>query len=139
MSGPGNDGLARFSPDGQWLAYTSDESGRDEVYVVSSAGGSRRWQVSNQGGFAPQWSARGDELFFLGLDYELRVAPFETDGELGFGVPEPLFSIPLASPGYAFDVAPDGRFLVRTQASTGNDQSFKLIQDWPELPERPDP
>ncbi len=77
-------------------------------------------------------------MFFLGLDYELRVANVDLPGEPEPGVPEPLFVIAGASPGYTFDVASDGRFLVRAQTSSGNAQSIKLILNWPRLLEQPD-
>jgi serine/threonine protein kinase/Tol biopolymer transport system component len=133
VAGPGTDGFPRLSPDGRWLAYTSDESGRSEVYVVATFGGGRRWQVSSSGGSAPRWSAGGNELFFLALDYELRVAAVDMAEAPEFGVPEPLFAISGASPGFTFDLAPDGQILVRTQTSMGGAQSFKLILNWPQL------
>jgi hypothetical protein len=56
-------GRAQLSPDGHWLAYQSDESGRPEVYVVSYTGGAGKWQISTSGGIEPCWSRDGNELF----------------------------------------------------------------------------
>ena len=59
-----NNGAPTLSPDGRWLAYTSDESGRSEVYVRSYPGQGGRWQVSLDGGTEPVWSPKGDEIFY---------------------------------------------------------------------------
>ena len=78
---------ARISPDGRWLAYVSDESGRPEVSVRSLAGPSRRFVVSSGGGDQPVWSHDGAELFFAaarGSLYSVSVRPDAKDG-LAFG------------------------------------------------------
>ncbi len=134
---PGDDYFASFSPDGSWLAFTSDESGRDEIYVSAVGEPAGNWLVSQRGGFRPQWSASGDELFFLGLDYELRVATVELGPPPKFGVPELLFKISSPGEGHRFDVASDGRILVRTHAAQANAQNFKMILNWPELLDQP--
>ena len=59
-------GSAQFSPDGKWIAYESNASGRTEVYVRAFPVSSGQWQVSNQGGTRPKWRADGKELFYLG-------------------------------------------------------------------------
>ena len=94
VSSPGSDAYPKFSPDGQWLAYTSDESGRDEVYVVPAFEETGKWQVSSRGGLLPEWGPDGDELFYVGLDYELRVASVTLSREPELGVSEPLFYVP---------------------------------------------
>ena len=91
-----------------------------------------------RGGSLPQWSASGDELLFLGIDNELRVATVDIAETPTFGVPEPLFRISSVGRGHSFDVAPDGRILVRTHAASGNTQNFKLILSWPQLLEQPE-
>jgi eukaryotic-like serine/threonine-protein kinase len=72
---------AVFSPDGRWLAYTSNESGRSEVFVRSFPGPDTRWQVSNSGGLVPTWSRRRQELFYLSPDSHLMVASYTVDGD----------------------------------------------------------
>jgi serine/threonine-protein kinase len=105
----------RISPDGRWLAYVSQETGLGEVYVrpypVVSA---TQWPISNGGGRAPRWSRDGRELFFLGLTAN-RSAVFGASvngGAFGTVHPQRLFEAPSAVA--AFDVAPDGRFLLLT-------------------------
>ena len=127
---PGYDDWASFSPDGRWLAYVSDESGRNEVSVVAVSEPAGKWLVSRRGGSLPQWSASGDELFFLGIDNELRVATVDIAETPTFGVPEPLFRISSVGGGHSFDVVPDGQILLRTHAASGNTQNFKLILSW---------
>jgi len=101
---------AVFSPDGRWLAYSSDESGRREVYVVSLPGLGRTQQVSREGGVLPRWSASGDELFFFDRYYgeSGRMMVARSAGARGstWQEPVPLFDIARAQD---FEVARDGR------------------------------
>jgi DNA-binding winged helix-turn-helix (wHTH) protein len=85
--------LPRLSPDGRWLAYESDGSGRFEIEVASVARGSRV-QVSTGGGIWPAWSADGTQLFFLNAETIFSAAISERDGEVVAGNPVPLFSHP---------------------------------------------
>jgi len=138
VASPGSDSYPAFSPDGRWLAYISDESGRYEVYVVSVVDESGKWQISNRGGLDPCWSRAGDEILFRGLDFDLQAARVDrAGGEIAFGLPAPLFGVPGAKPGFSFDVAPDGRILVRVQPSIDNIDSFKFVQNWPALLAKP--
>ena len=68
LASPFNNASPSLSPDGRWLAYSADESGRTEVYVRSYPGGGGRWQVSLDGGTEPVWSGRGDEIFYRHAD-----------------------------------------------------------------------
>ena len=101
---------AVFSPDGRWLAYSSDESGRREVYVVSLPGLGRTQQVSREGGVLPRWSANGAELFFFDRYYgesgRMMVARRTGAGGSTWLEPVPLFDIARAQD---FEVARDGR------------------------------
>ena len=137
VSTPGADYLPSISPDGRWMAFTSNESGRSEVYVVAVGEPTERWVVSQQGGFLPRWSHRGDELFFFDLTYELQVAAVTFDPGPEFGVPQGLFRIAGPLTGHSFDVAPDGRILLRTHAAAGNAQNFKMILNWVALQDQP--
>jgi Tol biopolymer transport system component len=113
-------GTAAFSPDGKWVAYASDESGRDEIYVQSFPAGGPKWQVSSAGGNFPRWRRDGLELFYLGADRKLMsVTVRRTNGRPDFAGPAPLFplqtgvhSIALGPYTYPYDVAPDGNHFV---------------------------
>ena len=124
---PAAEGFPAFSPDGRWLAYSSDESGARQVYVRRFSGGtSGKWQVSTEGGTNPIWSPNGRELFFLSGDRKVMVSSYTTkDGSFIAEKPAPwcnlqtirLPNVTLDSS--MLDVAPDGkRFAVLVPAYT---------------------
>jgi serine/threonine-protein kinase len=107
-----------FSPDGAWLAYSSDESGRWEVYVRPYPGPGGRIQVSNEGGVEPRWKGDSSELYFRGNDKMIAVSVTRNNG-LSFGRPHPLFddvfvgSSKISPDVHTYDVTPDGsRFVM---------------------------
>lgn len=107
---------ARFSPDGKWVAYTNDESGRREVYVRRVGGDGEKWQVSNAGGQQPRWRRDGRELFYLSPGMKLMAVGVKLGDTFEAGTPVPLFRI--ESRAAQYDVAADGqRFLVNTEAN----------------------
>jgi dipeptidyl aminopeptidase/acylaminoacyl peptidase len=118
---PYNATQAQLSPDGRWVAYTANESGRDEIYVQSFPVPGRKRQVSNAGGAMPRWRADGTELFYLAGNQFLTAVPIVDRGSLAFGRATPLFRTRLVVEGSEsqgiparYDVTPDGqRFLVR--------------------------
>jgi len=111
---------AMFSPDGRWLAYMSNETGRDEIYLIpfSITGPGGKRQVSIGGGAEPVWAPDGQDLFYRDGDEMMAVA-IETEPELSVGTPRLLFEgrfLPVLSgddPGGSYDISPDGqRFLM---------------------------
>jgi Tol biopolymer transport system component len=108
----------RVSPDARWLAYSSTESGREEVYVTHFPSGAGRWQVSQGGGTFPGWRGDSKELYYIGLDGGFHAVSANTSGgEFGVEKNVVLFQTGnFTSPvGTAFDVAPDGqRFIIAT-------------------------
>ena len=121
----------RLSPNGRWLAYSSNDGSREEVYVTSFPSGEGRWQVSRDGGTYPVWRRDGKEIFYLGLDGHLYATQVEAH-EKSFDVRNsgPLFELrntfALGSP---FDVSPDGRFMVLTQPQ-GDMSPMTLVLNW---------
>ena len=108
----------RLSPDNQWLAYTSDETGSGNVFVQSYPLGRGKWQISAAGGAQPMWAPDGRELYFIN-DNRMMVVAFELAPTFKPGAPRVLFEIPLIArdPGdpSRYGVSPDGkRFLVLT-------------------------
>ncbi len=96
-------GVPAVSPDGRWLAYISDETGTNEVYVTSFPNmDSGRWQVSTDGGVMTFWTLSGRVLYYVDSNGGLIVARFDTDS--GFQVGETLFTLP---PGYVIGVEPE--------------------------------
>jgi serine/threonine-protein kinase len=106
----------RFSPDGAWLAYVSDESGRDEVYVQPYPGPGRKWPISTDGGTDPVWSRDGRELFYRHGDELMAVSITRTPGFTA-GRPGRLFHLRFdrSDHGPNYDVSPDGRWFVMTR------------------------
>src|SRR5262249_42123295 len=105
----------RLSPDGRWLAYTTNQFGRNDIMVQSfpdPKGGT--WQVSvNGGGIDPLWRPDGRELYYVDLEGKLIAVPIQGGDALGNGTPVKLFQTPLSLQGVPsstrYDVTPDGR------------------------------
>ena len=125
-----SEGDARISPDGRWLAYQSDQSGRFEVYVTTFPQPSRAWQVSLDGGRVPVWSRSGREVFYR-RDSTMMTASIGTGAEFTSGKPTRLFEFPeWEDTRPQFDVAPDGRFLLVKSSDRPPTSQLTLVQNW---------
>jgi Tol biopolymer transport system component/predicted Ser/Thr protein kinase len=123
---------SRISPDGRWLSFDSDESGRTEVYVVPFPSGAGKWQVSATGGSLPRWRGDGRELYFLSVDNRLMAASANVEKTFHAGSPSPLFAIHPNLGSTVFDVASDGqRFLVNSLPADLSSPPLTLIANWP--------
>ncbi|MBZ5624707.1 MAG: protein kinase, partial [Acidobacteriia bacterium] len=125
----------RFSPDGRWIAYQSNESTKDEIYVrpfPAPAGGGGKWTVSQGGGRQPRWRRDGKELFYIGLNGELMVSEISTSGAaFQSQMPKLLFQIkaPLIPPGW--DVSVDGtKFLFPVTSGEATQDPFTVVLNW---------
>ena len=121
---------ADFSPDGKWIAYESDESGRNQVYVAPFPGPGGRWQVSSEGGEQPLW--RGNEIFFLAGD-KINSAPVRTRANsVEIGTARTLFSAPVSSSlGRRYDVSRDGKhFVISAQQQAATSVPLTLVVNW---------
>jgi eukaryotic-like serine/threonine-protein kinase len=133
-----NERHGRFSPEPQphWVAYTSDESGRPEVYVDAFPEARNKVLISTAGGEFPEWSPVGRELFYLSPGLKLMQVSLKlgTDS-IEPSSPRELFALPIANDGYSsYEVAPDGqRFLVRATPEKQAGQPLTLIVNWPAL------
>jgi Tol biopolymer transport system component len=131
-----NEALADISPDGRWLAYASDESGRSVVYVRSYPDLERKWQISTSGGIEPAWSRDGTELFYRYQDgLRMMAVPITTEPDFLPGGPEQLFEGEyLPSPGWGrnFDVAPDGQSFVMVEQVLPEDikAELQVVVNW---------
>jgi Tol biopolymer transport system component len=128
--------LARFSPDGQWIAYQSNETGRAEIYVRPFGGGGRK-RVSLDGGSQPRWRSDGKELYFISPDAKLMAVAIEIRGESVLpGTPLPLFETRIFLGGAEqpvrgqYDVALDGRFLLNTVIDETAIPPIIVVQNW---------
>jgi Tol biopolymer transport system component len=135
---------ARISRDNRWIAYTTNESGRDEVWVANFPSGENRRQVSVAGGTAPEWGAGSAEIFYISRDKQVMATPFN-GGEVG--TPRVLFRIDnLIDPkdfaadlgaSYPYNVTSDGqRFLAAVAARDPNAPPISIILNWPALLKR---
>lgn len=125
---------SEFSPDGQWVAYTSNESGREEVYVQPFPGPGGKWMISIGGGNSPRWSRNGHELFYVNGNRMMSVA-VETKPTFKAATPELLFQngnyIGIAN----YDIAPDGEHLlmVATQEDeNATPNELNVVLNWTE-------
>jgi eukaryotic-like serine/threonine-protein kinase len=134
---PGNQQYAQFSPDGRWLAYSSDESGLLEVYVAPFRWTGAKWQVSNGGGVLPRWRRDGKEIFFLRMGSASTFAA-DVDGQgpsFEVGAQHTLYNVNNLSPntaGQQYSVTADGqRFLQITTGDAGKGRlPLNVIQNW---------
>jgi Tol biopolymer transport system component len=137
----------RFSPDGRWVAYESNESGRQEVYIrpfaepaaagIRTDSASQQWQISVAGGLFPAWSHDGKELYWVGPDSRMMAAKITVTGKtLTPSPPVALFQTRIAGGGLdvntggrQFDVSSDGRFLINTVLDSAA-TPITLLQNW---------
>lgn len=128
---------AQFSPDGRWVAYHSDESGRFEVYVTPfSPAAAERWQVSSGGGVQPVWRQDGRELYYLGLDGTLNAVKVRTGTGAQFSAPDQLFDTGLVPNENVeqYAAAGDGqRFLVLKPIAHKVPSSIGVVLNWPAM------
>ena len=134
----------QFSPDGKWIAYQSNESGRFEIYIQPFPGPGGKFQISTDGGAQPRWNKNGKEIFYVSLDSKMMVAPVKLsqDGQsLETSAPVTLFPVRIAEgtlPGVArqqYAVSSDGqRFLVNLAADEGAASPITLIYNWKPKP-----
>ncbi len=133
VSTHGNDVGGKFSPDGRWLAYYSNESGRNEVYVRPFPNvNEQKWTVSTTGGQTPVWSPDGRELFYMNGTAMMAV-PIDTRGRrLVAGKPQFLFDGPYdTTQDMNFDISPDGRRFVMVEADPdAKPTRFQIILNW---------
>jgi Tol biopolymer transport system component len=125
--------LPAVSPDGRWITYQSNETGRNEIYVRPFPAIDRRWTISTNGGERAVWSRDGSELFYIEPPGRLMAVSIEPGAEFSAGRPQLLFEGQFAAPGgRAYDVAPDGRFLMMKTVSESESPTASLIvvQNW---------
>jgi serine/threonine protein kinase len=132
LSGPADEAQAQLSPDGQWMAYTSFESGHAEVYVRSVSALDRRWQMSAGGGMDPRWRGDGRELFYISAESKLTAVDFSSRGP---AVPRPLFQVRVIPAGQpymsSYDVTSDGqRFLFKLPVHDLTSAPLQVLTNW---------
>ena len=132
---------SELSPDGRWIAYQSNESGRDEIHVrpfPAVDGG--HWQITTDGGAEPLWARSGRELFYLDRRRRIMAVPVQAGPSFGAGNPSvavELASVNVGGPGREYDVSPDGRrFLIIRPAARTEDKptpmQLNVVLNWGE-------
>ena len=133
--GPLFESMGRFSPDGRWVAYQSNESKRNEVYVQPYPPSGGRWQISTTGGSSPIWRGNGREIYYTGLDDTFYAVPVEAKaGSLEVGNPVKLFQRVLihgVPQTYRWASDRDGqRFLLNVPVENATPQSAQVVLNW---------
>jgi predicted Ser/Thr protein kinase len=145
LEGPYNERQGQFSPDGRWIAYSSDESGSYQVYVQSFPAGAGKFRVSTAVGAQPRWRRDGKEIFYIGADGRLTAVDVKTAPRFETGAPQALFdaqirAFNLADAFFHYDVAADGkRFLVNSVAAGSAGPAptpITVIVNWPAVLKR---
>ncbi len=125
---------ARFSPDGRWIAYVSDESGANDVYVrlfrISAKRADEKWKISTAGGSQPVWRRDGRELFYLATDNRLMAVPVKAAASFEAAAPTTLFKTESAAE-HSYDVAADGqRFLINANVTKADALPITAVVNW---------
>jgi eukaryotic-like serine/threonine-protein kinase len=121
-----------FSPDGNYVAYASSESGRSEIFVERVGGGTGRWQVSTEGGEQPRWCHNGKELFYRNGSRIYSVA-VNTRQTFAASAPAQVFNVDFDRGGAVsgYDVSPDGQRFLVTRTDQPNPTEVRFIMNWP--------
>jgi len=128
------EGFATVSPDGKWMAYQNNESGRTEIYITAFPGGGAKWQVSTDGGTVPRWRRDGKELYFLDTANNIVAVDVSVSGNaVHLGAPHALFQSAVIQREYgAYDVTADGKkFLINSGNVNAGSDPLTLVLNWP--------
>jgi dipeptidyl aminopeptidase/acylaminoacyl peptidase len=136
----------QFSPDGHWIAYRSNQSGKPEIYVrpfPATVGGSGQWTISNGGGTQPRWRRDGKELFYFSGEGTLMSVDLATSPVFRASIPQRLFDtrilagdtpVLFSSTSFHWDVAANGkRFLINTATAESGSAPITVVQNWTAL------
>ena len=131
VNAPANEDSAALSPDDNWLAYASDDSGRFEIYVRSLESDAGRWGISTAGGYGPQWRADGRELYFTSPQGQLMAATIEAGPTFRASAPRELFRANfLLGRSKAFAPFPDGQRFVAIVLPERDRQLLTVVTNW---------
>ena len=132
---PRDETTPEISPDGRWMAYISNENGRNEIYVRPFPGPGGKWQISTDGGEQPVWARNGKELFYRNGDKQM-VVDITASSTFTAGTPRLLFSgafLTQGGPGPNYDVSTDGqRFLMVQAAGSQATRQINVVLNWTE-------
>ncbi len=139
LATPAVERAPKLSPDGRFVAYRSDESGRDEIYLRPLPEGAGRWQASVDGGTKPRWSRAGRELYYVQGGTVLMSVSVSTGQGVALGQPQQLFQsgdLRSTNSPPTYDVSPDGQRFVTVSRVTSTEQSepeppkIRIVGNW---------
>ena len=124
----------RLAPDGRWLIYTTNESGRMEVFLVPYPNsGAGKWQVSGNGGQFAAWRGDSKEIFYFGTDNKVYAVSFNGSGpQPQIGAPQALFPIPNTAFNGFYEVMPDGKRFLLNRVPDQVSSPITVMVNWPE-------
>jgi len=132
VTGPFRSSQGRVSPDGKWIAYVGEDTGKPEVYVQDFPPKGGKWQISTAGGWRPEWRADGRELFYREGSKMMSVEVKTNAGRLEAGIPKLLFDAPRSRPDPTFDVSADGqKFLLVVFNEEAGPLPITVVINWP--------
>jgi len=128
---PATERQGNFSPDGRWMTYSSNESGRSEIYVEPVPGPGGRWQISTNGGEQPRWVRSGREIVYRN-GTKMMSAAVQTQPKFGAAKPVELFDRKFDRGGTVggYDVSPDGQTFVMTRSEHANPTEIRIVVGW---------
>ena len=131
LNSTSNEKIAKFSPDGRYVAYLSDESGRDELYVRPFPSGASRWPVSTGGAMQVRWSRSGSELFYVEAG-SLMAVKVTAGAGFAVGSATRLFSHPAFTVSFDanYDVSTDGQRFLIPQRVQSESPKIRVVQNW---------
>jgi len=125
------EGMAKLSPNGKWLAYRSDETKRNEVYIMTFPNPGGKWQISTSGGSLPVWSRDGKQLFYISPGNKMIAVEIKGTGTNPEpGAPQPLFDVRLGLTSPNFAISKDGRFLIPTAVEQATAAPITVVVNW---------
>jgi Tol biopolymer transport system component len=133
LTSPFHERFAQHSPDGRWVVYDSDDTGRSEVYIRPVQGSGEKWPVSTGGGTQPKWRGDGKEIYYINLSMTavMRVPVGAANGKLEIGTPQVAAEAPMVVNRTGFDVSRDGqRLLVNVRKPTADLAPMTLVVNW---------
>ena len=133
MQSPFTEYQGHFAPDGKWFAYTSNESGRSEVYVQSFPPSGGKWQVSTGGGAQPHWRRDGKELFYVAADRKLMAVDVKFGSTFETSAPKALFQTQVVryeAPNRYVVIGDGRRFLVNSPVEEVSQTPITVVLNW---------
>ena len=130
LTTPANETAPVFSPDGDWIAYVTNETGSNEVLLRSWPDGGGSWQVSLSGGTHPAWAPDGTRLYFKSGP-RLMAVSIDTSSGVAIGPPELVSDALSLANTRNYDIAPDGRLLATLSEAGSSEERIRILLDWP--------